>query len=225
MPTTSRNALRYPAPSDPPNGPAQIGNLASDVDGWLSRAYPCTSSTRPTSVSSGFMIYETDTGMTAIYDGSEWRYLAATGEVGSDAEYVAASAQSIPHGIATNTVVAFGTAVTSSPLVTRATSGAGHVFTLNRAGRWSLTTTIRFADATTARELYAGILNATTTPYGANGMGTSVNVPTTLNVAVTRRFAQGDQVTVQVAQSSGAPLALDPGFPGWVRLNLSWIAP
>lgn len=33
MPTTPVSGLRYPAATDPPNGPLQIGNLASDLDG------------------------------------------------------------------------------------------------------------------------------------------------------------------------------------------------
>lgn len=35
MPTTSTQQLRYPASTDSPNGPLQIQNLASDVDGRL----------------------------------------------------------------------------------------------------------------------------------------------------------------------------------------------
>lgn len=38
----------------------------------------CTSSTRPASPFEGQMIYETDTDMVAIWNGSAWRYIAAT---------------------------------------------------------------------------------------------------------------------------------------------------
>jgi hypothetical protein len=38
----------------------------------------CTSTTRPTAPFEGQMIYETDTDMLAIYNGSAWRYVAAT---------------------------------------------------------------------------------------------------------------------------------------------------
>ena len=38
----------------------------------------CTSTTRPTAPYEGQMIYETDTDMVAIWNGSAWRYLAAT---------------------------------------------------------------------------------------------------------------------------------------------------
>ena len=38
----------------------------------------CTSTTRPTGPYEGQMIYETDTDMVAIWNGSAWRYIAAT---------------------------------------------------------------------------------------------------------------------------------------------------
>lgn len=38
----------------------------------------CTSTTRPTSPYEGHMVYETDTDMLAIWNGSAWRYVAAT---------------------------------------------------------------------------------------------------------------------------------------------------
>ena len=38
----------------------------------------CTSSTRPASPFEGQIIYETDTDMVAIWNGSAWRYIAAT---------------------------------------------------------------------------------------------------------------------------------------------------
>ena len=38
----------------------------------------CTSTTRPTAPYEGQMIYETDTDMVAIWNGSAWRYISAT---------------------------------------------------------------------------------------------------------------------------------------------------
>ena len=38
----------------------------------------CSSTTRPTAPFEGQMIYETDTDMVAVYNGSAWRYIAAT---------------------------------------------------------------------------------------------------------------------------------------------------
>jgi hypothetical protein len=42
------------------------------------RAGVCTSSTRPTTPYEGQFIYETDTDMLAIWNGSAWRYIAST---------------------------------------------------------------------------------------------------------------------------------------------------
>lgn len=44
----------------------------------VSQAGVCTSTTRPASPYEGQMIYETDTDMMAVWNGSAWRYIAAT---------------------------------------------------------------------------------------------------------------------------------------------------
>lgn len=50
-----------------------ISNLSSGL-----RSGVCTSTTRPTTPFEGQMIYETDTDMVALWNGSSWRYIAAT---------------------------------------------------------------------------------------------------------------------------------------------------
>ena len=50
-----------------------ISNIASGL-----RPGVCTSTTRPTTPFEGQMIYETDTDMVALWNGSAWRYIAAT---------------------------------------------------------------------------------------------------------------------------------------------------
>ena len=49
----------------------------SNVSNGL-RSGVCTSSTRPTAPYEGQMIYETDTDMVALWNGSSWRYIAST---------------------------------------------------------------------------------------------------------------------------------------------------
>lgn len=44
----------------------------------ISQSGVCTSTTRPSSPYEGQMIYETDTDMVAIWNGSAWRYIAST---------------------------------------------------------------------------------------------------------------------------------------------------
>jgi hypothetical protein len=50
-----------------------ISNVSSGLRGGV-----CTSTTRPTAPFEGQMIYETDTDMMAIWNGTAWRYIAAT---------------------------------------------------------------------------------------------------------------------------------------------------
>jgi len=50
-----------------------ISNLSSGF-----RPGVCTSTTRPTAPYEGQMVYETDTDMVALWNGSAWRYIAAT---------------------------------------------------------------------------------------------------------------------------------------------------
>lgn len=50
--------------------------ISSNTTGY--RPGVCTSTSRPTAPYEGQMIYETDTDMVAIWNGSAWRYLAAT---------------------------------------------------------------------------------------------------------------------------------------------------
>ena len=57
--------------SDPPNGPAQLGGIATTTASLLGRAFPCTSSGRPSHVA-GLIIYETDTDELRVSDGASW---------------------------------------------------------------------------------------------------------------------------------------------------------
>lgn len=76
MPTTTNLGLRYPSLASAPNVPADIQNLASDVDGKLVGVITCTSGTRP-SVRDGTVIFETDTKRYMYYSsaGTAWRML------------------------------------------------------------------------------------------------------------------------------------------------------
>lgn len=68
-------SLRYPTLTDPPNGPVATQQLAEEVHGWLGYAYPCTSATRPTN-KPGLIIYESDTDLLYVGDGSAWSLLS-----------------------------------------------------------------------------------------------------------------------------------------------------
>ena len=76
----------------------------------------CTSSTRPASPFEGQMIYETDTDILAIWNGTAWRQLAAATKTGSVLQVVTATS---PYGAgttnSTTTYVATGLTATITP--------------------------------------------------------------------------------------------------------------
>jgi hypothetical protein len=176
---------------------------------------PCTSATRPGDPHEGLLIVESDTGMTAIYSGSNWRYLAPTGEVNTSGEYNQSGTQSAAN--AAGTIVAWGNISTATPLVTRGTSGAGHSFTLNRAGVWTVSYSLRTDSGTGER--HATINDAVGECAAASYTGTGV---AQLNVNLTRYFSSGTVITCQLFQSTGATRTIQ-GSNGQTRLHISWI--
>jgi hypothetical protein len=86
--------LPYQDLTEPPNGPLAQQALAQQAASYgLGRAWPCTSTTRPAHLE-GRIIFETDTGLMHISDGSAWNQLAYgddTGWVSFTADFVAAA--------------------------------------------------------------------------------------------------------------------------------------
>lgn len=229
MTTTNRFGLRYPAGADAFDIPTDMGELATDVDGWLSRAFPCLSTARPTGIADGFIIRETDTGLWWGYNGTTWVSLGASGGDGGavlDHAQFSGSAQSIPH--ATNTPVAFGTTDTASAVVTRQTRGAGHQFVLGRTGLWSITATVRYATTAAVGERYAGIHTGSGggDPLAGDGKAVPSGNPVTCSPSLAARwFTSGSIVFVNAYQGTGGSRNLEPhGSGGWVRINLACVS-
>ncbi|MBL8926313.1 MAG: hypothetical protein JNM77_08740 [Pseudonocardia sp.] len=176
---------------------------------------PCTSTTRPAGPHEGLLIVESDTGMTAIYSGSAWRYLAPTGAVSTHGEYNQSGTQSAAN--ASGTRVAFGNESTSTPLVTRAADGAGHKFTLNRSGLWSVTLSLRTSSANGERH---GSINDAVGEVAANSY--TGNGFAQLNVALVRHFSAGAVLTCNLWQSTGGSINIE-GSNGQTRLHIAWI--
>ena len=232
MGSTSRFGLDYPDLTEAPNGPAQIQGLASDVDGWLCRAFRCTSSTRPSGVPNDFLIRESDTGNVYIWTGSAWEQVngAAAGGGGGgggtttiatvSATYAATSAQSIP--TTTDTVVAFGVEQASDPLVTRSTSGAGHRFTLAQTRLWIVTATVRFAqNAVGGRsfEITTGsgaILTKASGPVNADA-------PWSASLSVARRLTAGTSVQVRARHNSTVSVPLEPQGGDYCHIDIAGV--
>lgn len=232
MATTPRFALRYSGLNEAPNA-EQLGQfLATDVESWLSRAFPCLSSARPTGVSQGFLIFETDTGLVQIWNGSAWAQVGTGGGggggggfVGVEGQWKASGNQNIPDGA--DTVVAFGTTETTSGVVTRATSGSGHKFVLAESGTYAITAVVRFQSGTAASRFIELRDAAQSTGYVSAG-DTGGPGAVTRHFSLTKRFSAAQELIVIAAQSSGATLATDavgsvPPVPR-VRLTIVKIA-
>lgn len=233
MPTTPRLALRYPALTDAPNGPVGIQNLGLDVESWLNRAFPCTSTTRPTSPLQGMIIYETDTGEWRGWTGVAWEEIGGSVAEGgggaqtvvADAQYSASGNQSIP--LNSDTVVAFGTEQLGSDYIVRYVRGVGHEFELTIGGLWSVACTLRYPGAGsgptgTMRSRLMSTASATE-PILEDEIHDDTR-PTTLFWSVVRRFAPGARIYVTTRNTSSTARALDRGVNGsTVRLNLALV--
>lgn len=231
MGATTRFGLRSPELTDAPNGPAQIGQLAGDVDNWLARAFRCTSSTRPAGVPDDFIIRESDTGNLYIWTGSAWAQISGavsggggggsgTGAIGTvSTTYTATSAQPIPNNV--DTTVAFGVDATTSTEVVKSTSGAGHKFTLGQTRLWTISATVRFPENGTGGRAFD--IRSGSTILAKGGSQSSATNPYTVNLSCTRRLAAGAQISVVAWQNSGVSLALDHGGGNTVHIDIAGI--
>jgi hypothetical protein len=219
--TTSRFGYRYPALTDAPNGPQAVQFLAEDVEEYTSRAFPCTSTTRPTGVGDGFIIRETDTGKWLGWTGSAWTELADTGggsggggggggSIGFpnavEGQWRASNNQSLSSG--SDTVLAFGTTEITSSIVTRSTLGSGHRFTLTEAGVYAVTATVRFA-AGTAGSRFIELRNSAQSDGYVSAGDQGGPAAATRHFSITKRFAAAQELVVIGAQSSGSTLSTE----------------
>lgn len=232
MGATTRFGLHSPELTDAPNGPSQMAQLASDVDGWLCRAYRCTSSTRPTGVPDEFLIRESDTGNVYIWNGSAWQLISqvvgsggsgggGTGAVGTvSTTYMATAAQPIPVGV--DTVVAFGVDVATDAAVVKSTSGPGHKFTLQQSRLWTISATLRFVLNGVGSRTFE--LRAGSTVIAKTGMQASSANAYTTNLCVARKFNAGTDITaIARHDATGASLALETQGGNSVHIDLAGV--
>lgn len=78
MTLTTPRGIRYPESTDHTRLWEHIQNTATDIDGQLG-ADVCTAATRPASPTTGWLIYETDTRLQRIWDGSAWQIVGLSG--------------------------------------------------------------------------------------------------------------------------------------------------
>jgi hypothetical protein len=226
--TTARFGLRYPELTDAPNGPEQIRALAEDTDTRLSRAFRCTSSTRPTGVPNDFIIRESDTGSVLIWTGSAWAQIAGavggggggTGATGTvSATYAATAAQSVPNS--TDTTIAFGVQLVADNAVTRSTSGPGHKFTLTQTRLWVITATLRFSQNSVGGRTFE--LRAGSTVLAKASAAINADGPYTACLAIARKLTSGTEITAVGRHNAGISLALEPAGGDYVHIDLAGV--
>jgi hypothetical protein len=230
--STTRFALSYPDLTDAPNGPVQLQDLAGDVEGWLCRAFRCTSSTRPTGVPNDFLIRESDTGSVMIWTGSAWALVsgAVTGGGGGggttpavgtvSATFAATVAQPISTG--TDVGVAFGVEQAADPAVTRSPRGAGHQFTLGQSRLWMVTATLRFAANGVGGRTFE--LRAGSGAVLAKESGpVDTNAPWTANLAFARKLPAGTVIYAVARHNAGTGIALEPDGGNFVHIDLAGV--
>jgi hypothetical protein len=235
MATTPRFGLHYQTLTDAPDGAALGGLLAGDVDAWLARAYPVADANARVALSGqavGFFTFQQDDDSLWVWDGSSWDAVGgSTGGGGgssafsyTDGQYRASANQDLTN--AHDTVLGFGTTETASAVVTRATSGTGHKFTLTQTGLYAITATVRFAAGAAGNrfiELRNSAQNARYVSSGGQG-GPGADTRT---FSITRGFSSGQDFVVTATQSSGGSLTTDYQgtsiTDGFVRLNITKI--
>lgn len=172
MPTTPKYGLRYPGASDPPNGPLQLQQLATDVEAISALSY---------------------------------------------ALYVPSAAQSLPTGATTNLLMSTGTI--TSPVVSRATAGAGHVFTLNRAGLWLIMLSCRVNAGGSSGYTGLNLLQSPATHPTVTAAEVTSGI-TVLTMTVPVLAAVGDTVTPAVYHERGSAVSTVASATG---LRLAWL--
>jgi hypothetical protein len=239
MGTTSRADLRYPEQGDENNVPLDIQELAEDVDDELYSAYTCTSSTRPAGVAAGFLIYETDTDLVLVYDGSGWIGTGSGGSGGGGGGGSAvggrwsagSTAQTVPNTTSgPGTILAFGTAVSGSGIpaatgVTRTTEGAGHKFELDESGIWSPVVSARVASASAAGEIslsvWADLAGGTTFNYNVDADGARrEGLPRSLRAGKPTYLPAGTTLVAYLYNGTGTTRTLEPNAGNWVHFDI-----
>lgn len=146
----------------------------------------------------------------------------ASGDYSTYAEYGMNGPQTVADS--SSVVVFFGYQNRASPLVSQSLDQLGHRFTLNRAGLWAITASLRWGSNVAGGERYSAIGGSTNGVASQsdgylNGTGPPVN-----NLSATRYFAVGAYVRIEVWQSSGGPRDLEANNDvGWGRINLAWL--
>lgn len=228
MPSTPLAGLPYPAGTDSFDPGRDFQSLAEAGEGQLFRAYPCTAF--PSGVGAGFLAYRTDEDKLYRYSGSSWAAVSNSvvggGGGGTStistvwAGWQAASAQPIATGA--DVTIAFGTALAGNDSgITRATSGAGHSFTLGATRVWQISLTARFAQNAVGGRTFE--LRAGSTVLAKASGPVNTDAPYSANLAVARRFPAGTVITAVARHNSSTSVALEHDGGQYVHIDFAGI--
>jgi hypothetical protein len=123
------------------------------------------------------------------------------------AAYLCSGSQSIPD--ATDTKVAFDTALVTSPYVTRSASAPGHLFTFLKSGIWAITTTCRFGGTASTGERGMHLEDSLGIWMCATAGTPSSHAGETMSLHIVRYFTANDFVSVELTQNRGSPLSTE----------------
>lgn len=238
MATTPRFGLHYQALTDAPDGAALGGLLAADVDDWLCRDFPVVDTAARVALSgipAGFRVLVLDDGSTWRWNGVAWVDLTAIVSGGSEeggggggggstsieGQWRATANQSLSNNI--DTVLAFGTTEADSSVVSRATSGSGHKFTLTTSGTYAITATVRFQTGAPGSRFIELRNSAQSVRFVASG-DQGGPAASTRTFSITKNFSATQELVVIATQASGGTLSTQYQgssiSDGFVRLTI-----
>lgn len=146
------------------------------------------------------------------------------GQLSHTAQYSSGAAQTI--GTGADTIVNFATADITSTYVTRATSGAGHKFTLNASGLWAVSSTIRWSatGASATGEKAMHIEDVLGLWHHSTSVPASSTAAITQNLSFVKYLSVNDEIVVECFQNSGGNEDLEyNAFLGWQRINIALV--
>lgn len=176
----------------------------------------------------GQLIFNRADNMVYRWDGTTWLAVLATGGATAatmhEAKYAATAIQNFATGA--DALVEFPTAVYASSDVTAGGTN-NNQFTLNRAGWWLITASMRWVSSGAGTVRRLNIQTGNAVPSVATRLTSNTGG---LNAAccacsVVDRFALSTVIAVSAFQDSGAGLNNDNGFGNSNHISLTWLRP
>jgi hypothetical protein len=201
-----------------------------DGEKWRVPSAPIVNSTADlasiTNPHLGQLVVNTEDALVYRWDGAAWVGAVPTGTVRHEARYEIRfrQGQSMP---AADTNVRFPTAVYTSPDVSVSANSA--VFTLNRAGLWSITVGQRIAGSmgNGTYEMYLGIVNADdwAVRYAHVQHLYAIGMSSSLNCSTENVFPAGTKISAIVWHTQPLGMSHEVVWQNVNNISLTWLRP